>query len=121
MAAACKQFAARADGLVPSDGLRSCCATRTQDQGDASTLALGIKGRWLTSSDRFSDLKSYMASESPLGLAIIGAGISRRGTEKSWSFERAMVIGRLRSAPTLSPKLPKPLFQTYGAMVAFTR
>jgi hypothetical protein len=121
MAAACKQFAARADGLVPSDGLRSCCATRTQDQGDASTLALGIRGRWLTSSDRFTDLKSHMTSKPPLGPAIIDAGISRRGSEKSCSFERATVFGDLRRAPTLSPKLSKPLFQTYGAMVAFTR
>ena len=47
-----------------------------------------------------------MASEPPLDLAIIGAGISKRGTEKSWSFERAMVFGDLRLAPTLSHKLP---------------
>ena len=88
MTAACKRFAARADGLVPSDGIRSCCAPMTQDQGNASTLALSIRGRRLTSADRFTDLKSHMASEPPLGLAIIGAGISRRGADKSWSFER---------------------------------
>ena len=75
----------------------------------------------MTSTDRFTDVKSHMTSEPPLDLAIIGAGISRRGTEKSLSLERATVFGRLRRAPTLSPKLPKPLFQTYGAMVAFTR
>jgi hypothetical protein len=61
-----------------------------------------------------------MASEPPLDLAIIGAGISRRGTEKSLSFGRSMDFGELRRAPTPSHKLPS-LCQTYGAMVAFTR
>ena len=67
------------------------------------------------------DGKSHMAYERPLDLAIIGAGISKRGAEKPLSLGRSVVFGDLRLAPTPSHKPPKPLFQTYGAMVAFTR
>jgi hypothetical protein len=42
-------------------------------------------------------------------LAIIAAGVSRRGTEKSLLFGRPMVFGELRRAPTPNHKLPKPL------------
>ncbi len=83
MAASCKRFAARADELCPVRPDQVLLRSH-----DASNLVLNIRGRWLTSADRFTDLKSPMASEPPLGLAIIGAGISRRGTEKSLSFER---------------------------------